>query len=41
MTLGAESKSERIRNVPYLLTKVRSIPGRFNDSKVAIGLRGD
>ena len=36
-----EDKSERMRNyVPFLLTKVRNISGRFNDSKIAVGLRG-
>ncbi|CAB3995701.1 tyrosyl-DNA phosphodiesterase 1-like [Paramuricea clavata] len=35
-----EDKSERMRNyVPFLLTKVRNISGRFNDSKIAVGLR--
>jgi hypothetical protein len=40
-TTSIEDKSEKIRNVPFLLTKVRNISGKFNDSRVAVGLRGD
>ena len=36
---SSEDKSERMRSVPFLLTKVRSIPGRFNDCKMATGLK--
>lgn len=38
---SSEKKSEKTQNVPFLLTKVRNIPARFNASTVAVGLRGN
>ena len=34
-------KSEKMRHLPFFLTKVRNISEKFNNSKVAVGLRGD
>ena len=35
------NKSEKMRHLPFFLTKVRNISEKFNNSKVAVGLRGD
>ncbi|XP_028398531.1 tyrosyl-DNA phosphodiesterase 1-like isoform X2 [Dendronephthya gigantea] len=38
-TTSFEDKSEKTQIVPFLLTKVRNIPERFNTSTIAVGLR--
>ena len=40
-TTSLANKSEKMKYVPFFLTKVRNISEKFNDSKVAVGLKGD
>lgn len=41
MSMNENTEVNKIKTVPFLLTKVRSIPAEFNKMSLAVGLSGE